>query len=237
MSAKTPKNLMQDKQAIAFTVTVTEEDWDSRLGGWRCPALRIPGAAVESVYVSSRRVDSSQYEIKSDLSIVRWALPEQHPQQATLHIKLTETLSTEELTLKWKKFAIVLPAAATVFTALLAGFISHIINRGSLTDISTVTTCSDKIKIIAPSDNQFVRIQTKVTGTSQNLSPGEKLYILVYPSDVARFYPQLNPVINQSGDTWSCDVLIGLDRDVGRRFAVYAVLANKEAQKYLETVS
>ncbi len=210
-----------------------------RLGGWRCPALKIPGAKVESVYVSSGdRVDSSRYEVKYELDIVRWLHPDR-PQQATLQIKLTEKLSTEELTLKWKKLAIIFPLITSIVVASIAGVFSYISSRraaaidnsntGSLT-----STCGEKVKIILPGDNQTVPIPLRVTGTHQNLSQEQKIYVIVYSTDVARFYPQLNPIMEQSDNTWSCDVLVGLDRDAGRKFVVYAVLANKDAQKELD---
>lgn len=224
-----------DKQNIAFTVTVTDEDWDARVGGWRCPALKIPGARVDSLYVSTALVDSSQYEVKYDLDIIRWARTE-HPPQATLHLKLTEELSTEELTLRWKKLAIILPLITSVVVAFIVGAFSNrrtasIANSNLLTPASI---CGDRIKIIVPVDSQTVPIPLRITGTYQNASQEEKLYVVVYSTDVARYYPQLNPVMQQAENTWSCDVLVGLDRDVGRKFVVYAVLANKEAQKDLD---
>jgi hypothetical protein len=228
---------MQNKPTIAFTVTVTEEDWDVRLGGWRCPALKIPGAKVESVYVFSDRVDSSRYEVKYELDIIRWVHPERPP-QATLQIKLTEELSTEEITLKWKKLAIILPLVTSIVVALIAGVSSYISGRrAASTDnsntVSLASTCGEKIKTIFPLENQTVPKPLKVTGTYQNLSQEQKIYVLVSPTDLARFYPQLNPVMQQSG-TWSCDVLVGLDRDTGKNFVIYTVLANTAAQRELD---
>jgi hypothetical protein len=229
---------MQDKQTIAFTVTVTEEDWDVRLGGWRCPALKIPGAKVESVYAFSDRVDSSRYEVKYELDIIRWVHPERPP-QATLQIKLTEELSTEEITLKWKKLAIILPLVTSILVALIAGVFSYISGRRAASTnnsntVSLASTCGEKIRIIFPLENQTVPIPLRVTGTYQNLSQEQKIYVLVYSTDLARFYPQLNPVMEQSGNTWSCDVLVGLDRDKGRKFVINAVLANPVAQRELD---
>ncbi len=151
---------MQDKQPIAFPVTVTEKDWDLRLGGWRCPALKIPGAKVESVYVSSDRVDNARYEVKYELDIIRWLHPKRPP-EATLHIKLTEELSTEEMTLKWKKLAIILPLVTSIVVALIAGVFSYTSGRRvASTDnsntVSLTSTCGEKIKIILPLEDQTV---------------------------------------------------------------------------------
>lgn len=229
---------MQDKQDIVFTVTVTEEDWDLRLRGWRCPALKIPGATVESVFVSGDHVDSSQYEVKYDLDIIRWALPK-HPPQATIQVKLTKKLYTEDLSLKWKKLAIIFPLVATIFATSITGFLSYRANRrAASTDnsntISLHATCGEKIKITHPVDNQTVPIPLEVTGTYQNLTQEQEIYVLVYSTAVGRYYPQLNPVMKLPDNTWSSDVLVGLDRDVGGKFVIYAVLANKEARDHLD---
>ena len=109
---------------IAFTTTVGEQDWDENVGGWRCPAIRIPGAAIEAVYVSGARVDTGWFEVMTDLAIIRWARPD-HPDRATISIILTKELSTEELTARWRKLAIALPAIATIAAATITGLISH----------------------------------------------------------------------------------------------------------------
>jgi len=230
---------MKSKHPISFTMTVRDEDWDLKLGGWRCPALKIPGAKIESVYVSSERIDSARYEVKHDLDIIRWIHPER-PSEATIQIKLTEELSTEELTSKWKKLAIILPLFSSIIVAFIAGYFSYISGRlppsiENSNIINLPSSCEDKIKIIYPLDNQTVPIPLKVTGTYQNLSQEQKIYSVIYSTDVARYYPQLNPVIAQSDNTWSCDVSVGLDnnRDKGKKFTINAVLADKSAQKEL----
>jgi hypothetical protein len=113
---------------IAFTTTITDRDWDSELGGWRCPALKIPGAMVDAVFVAGARVDPSWYEVLREHSFIRWVRPD-HPQQAIVSLKLTQELSTRELTVRWKKLAIVLPLLSSVFVALIAGSFSYYSQR------------------------------------------------------------------------------------------------------------
>jgi hypothetical protein len=217
--------------AIAFTTTVTDKDWDTDLSAWRCPALKIPGACVECFFVFGSRVDPSWYEVNCELDIVRWVHSSERPQQATLLIKLTEELSTKELTVKWKKLAIMLPLFTSVIVALIAGIFSY---RSSIvTPSNPLSSCADQVTIDAPSDNATVPIPVTVKGTYKNLPSGQKIYVLVFPTDTGRFYPQRTSVKEEPDSTWSCDVLIGLERDAGRVFFLYAVLADKEAQNRL----
>lgn len=127
--------------AIAFTTTITERDWDSELSGWRCPVLKIPGAIVEAVFVAGARVDASWYEVLNEHSLIRW-VRQDHPQQAVVSLKLTEELSTKELTLRWKKLAIVLPLMSSIIVALIAGGFSYYSSRNRTTTVPPVTTKS-----------------------------------------------------------------------------------------------
>lgn len=129
--------------AIGFTVTLSERDWDPELSGWRCPALKIPGAAIDAVYVSGTRADTSWYEVLAEHSIVRW-VRENHPAQAAIAIKLTEELSTQELTSKWRKLAIVLPVVSSVLVAVIAAAVSlytadHTSSQAHSTQATTTT--------------------------------------------------------------------------------------------------
>jgi hypothetical protein len=101
-----------------FTVTVSDDDWDVVKGGWRCPALQIPGTTVIDVYVSGSVVDPKMYDVNNELSLIRWSSND-HPKQASIHIQAQKALSTQELTLKWKKIAIMLPVIGALATALV----------------------------------------------------------------------------------------------------------------------
>jgi hypothetical protein len=105
-----------------FTITLSSSDWDVTRGGWRCPALQIPGTTLQSVYVDGVAVDTKLYEVNPDMALIRWS-GATHPGQAVVHLKAEKTLSTEELTLRWRKLAILLPVIGTLLTALVAGAI------------------------------------------------------------------------------------------------------------------
>lgn len=94
------------------------EDWDGVKGGWRCPALEIPGVEVRGMYVEGRVVDPASYSVLRELHIVRWSLGNP-PRLAALHLEAAKPLSTQELTSRWKKLAIVLPVVGSLTSVIL----------------------------------------------------------------------------------------------------------------------
>lgn len=109
---------------IAFTIRFTEGDWDPALRGWRCPVLNIPGAVIEDVYVNGSRVDKATYEVLKEHGIVRW-IPAKQPERPVASIRLTENLTKEADTERWKKLAIILPVFATIASATITGFTTY----------------------------------------------------------------------------------------------------------------
>jgi hypothetical protein len=101
---------------IAFANRLTEADWDETLRGWRCPALAVPGAVVDALFVDGNRTDSARYEVLPEHSIIRWT-PIDQPQRVTASIRLTKELTLGSETDRWKKLAIVLPVVATIVSA------------------------------------------------------------------------------------------------------------------------
>ncbi len=111
---------------IPLTLTVTERDWNKNLGGWNCRALEIPGAILEDVFIDGDKADDKLYSIDPKLKIVRWSQTEP-PKQAAFVIAISsEDLSSKELTLKWKKMAIILPVFATILAATITAAAWHL---------------------------------------------------------------------------------------------------------------
>jgi hypothetical protein len=105
---------------IVFTIRLTDADWDDTIRGWRCPALNVPGAVIDAIYLEGNRVDTARYEALPAQAFIRWLFPDR-PQQASVAIKLTQELTLGSETDRWKRRAIVLPALATVGAAALTG--------------------------------------------------------------------------------------------------------------------
>jgi|SRR6516164_2531097 hypothetical protein len=60
-----------------FTITLSKDDWDAVKGGWRCPALQIPGTRVQSIYVDGAAVRAGgscdgPEEIDADVWFSNW---------------------------------------------------------------------------------------------------------------------------------------------------------------------
>ena len=101
---------------IAFTTSLSDDDWDDRMSGWRCSALKIPGSAIEAIYVAGRRQDMGLIEVVPEHHLVRWP-SRGRPSSVVLSIRLTKELEPRELSARWKKLAIVLPILASLLVA------------------------------------------------------------------------------------------------------------------------
>lgn len=126
-----------------FTITLSNDDWDPLKGGWRCPALQIPGTRVKTVYVGGTAADPKLYEVNYLLCLIRWGQAA-HPKQASVHIEAEKALSTKELTLKWRKLAIVLPVVGSLATAAVAALLGNL-HKTSDPSRDNSTSTSDKI--------------------------------------------------------------------------------------------
>lgn len=171
-----------------------------------------------------------------ELDIIRWVHSER-PDLVTVLIRLTEELSTWELTLKWKKLAIILPALASIFVALIVGMFSYFSpGRSRLnTNVNMAApaiTCPEQVKITAPVDLLKVGINVMVEGSFQNLPADQKIWVLAYPSGVWRYYPQ-KAATEKPDNTWWAPAAIGVKDDSGKEFYILAVLADREAQGVL----
>lgn len=101
---------------IAFRVRLTNDDWDQELGGWRCPALRIPGSAIGDVFSGGKEINKDWYAARSE--VLRWTYGKA-PEEVAVSIVLTKSLSTDELTMRWRKAAVILPVIAAIVVALI----------------------------------------------------------------------------------------------------------------------
>jgi len=225
---------MQDKRPVVFATTLTERDWDMELSGWRCTALKIPGAQIDGAFVGGERVDPAWLEVKYELDLIRWIHGER-PAQATILIKLTEELSTKELTLKWKKLAIILPVLASIAVALLATISSYFPRQpayspGNSNTANKSSTCGEWVKITGPLNLQKVDRSVMVEGVFRDLPADRKIWLVVSPSGMGRYYPQ-NPAIIQSDNSWLAQVTVGGERDPVKEFFIYAVIADRDAQE------
>ncbi len=105
---------------ISFTISVTENDWDKTTGGWRVPALEIPGAHVEDIYADGNKIDPRDFNVDSRLKLIRWHQPNDRPRRVAIVVIPKDELAKASLTKKWQYFAILLPPAAAILAAIIA---------------------------------------------------------------------------------------------------------------------
>lgn len=94
---------MVKSENISFTVKFTQSDFEETWKGWRCSAIKIPGATIQNIYSKGKVLSPDDYEINQGLEGIRWKRNTSHPQEITVLIKLTKNLSTQEDTDKWRK--------------------------------------------------------------------------------------------------------------------------------------
>jgi hypothetical protein len=96
---------------------------------------------------------------------------------------------------------------------------------------TTTTSPSPLVNIISLKDGQHVPTNINVVhGTSKYVPSGDEIWLAVIVEGIARFYPQNGPVpVRPDGDWTSPPVIFGGKQDVGRKFDLLAVLANRSA--------
>jgi PKD repeat protein len=111
--------------------------------------------------------------------------------------------------------------------------------KGSSTKTKYITVSNGPvIKIAYPQNGATVHISETVTGTATNIPIGYKIWVLVYPHPANRYYPQSGKMTIQNGK-WSIPVYIGVANNVGVKFDIIVVVANKQANdkfvSYIQT--
>lgn len=150
---------------IVFSIRLTSDDWDEVMHGWRCPALNVPGAVVEAIYVEGSRVDTARYEVLTQNTLIRWVTSDQPP-RVVASIKLTEALSLGKETERWKRLAIILPVVATLIAATITAAATYF---AKMPDIHTSDT-----SMLTPAGNPGgVKIPEKGGGPPINVIADE----------------------------------------------------------------
>jgi hypothetical protein len=174
-------------QPIKISTRLVESDWDPTYGGWRCDALRIPGANVISVYYDGRQ--AGKKEFTQEDAFILWADDKNRPREIGVTIEFTIDLSKleedkfnlerekfkleqekqllEKKKYTWQKISIL----GTIMGIILSSFVTFVIStrRNSIANpgdplllsISSVLGDCGNVSINASSST--------VSGTSENL--------------------------------------------------------------------
>lgn len=129
--------------SIHFTTTVSENDWDARFSGWRCPALEIPSASIKDVFIGGTKQDTAIMEVDHKLKILIWK-GNKTPPEALISYEISENLTTEDIALgwedtalKWKKLSILLPVLATLIAGIVGPILTYKLTESKTVSLST----------------------------------------------------------------------------------------------------
>ena len=197
--------------AISFAVTLSERDWDQAIGGWRCSALAIPGSQIDSLYVDGNKIDTAWYQTLNDDKVIRWSRAT-HPETITASVALTEDLSTQDETQKWKRLAIVLPVVGTIVAAVITAIGPGLVAQRKAHDAANEATPT---RVGAP-------LQRCAAG-----SIGVNTYFddkSIVPKDICVLNrPTSEPVVRPPGDIRAKDALFWYVFDEGHKPIVSCV--------------
>ncbi len=87
-----------------------------------------------------------------------------------------------------------------------------------------------EVSVKYPPNNSTVEIKEMIQGTSQRISKGQEIWIVVYPHITDRYYPQNGPADVEVGGEWASLTIIGVETDTSMKFDIIAVLADETAQ-------
>jgi len=121
----------------------------------------------------------------------------------------------------------------------ILSFIVAISSVGTLIYLQFLSKHTPDIVINYPTDNEYVEKTIVVKGRYKNISKNEKIWIFIYPLKINHYYPQNTSAELEANGKWSSLIYVGQDNDIGQRFNIVAILANKnstiEIEDYLRT--
>ncbi len=87
------------------------------------------------------------------------------------------------------------------------------------------------VKIAFPLNT--VQIRDTVSGTAKDISEGKQLWILIYPKNALKYYPHQVDIKNDG--SWKFTAQFGQEHNVGDKYDILAVLADKNASNNFAT--
>jgi hypothetical protein len=75
--------------SIEFNTSLSDADWEQRLGGWRCDALLIPSTKIVAIYYDGVKADTKSYSVER--AIIRWS-ETSRPKEVVVGLTLTKDL-------------------------------------------------------------------------------------------------------------------------------------------------
>jgi hypothetical protein len=95
-----------------------------------------------------------------------------------------------------------------------------------LVDVQSET----RVGIAYPKAESQVSQAEAVSGRSHAVPPQSAIWVVVLVPEVNRYYPQNEPAVVGANGDWTSATHLGVEGDAGKKFAVLAVVANRDAQ-------
>ncbi|NJN88803.1 MAG: hypothetical protein HC881_24120, partial [Leptolyngbyaceae cyanobacterium SL_7_1] len=75
---------MVKNEEISFKLRLTDEEWENDEGGWRCSAMKIPGAEIEEIYAEGKALHSEVYKVDQKQEMILWRSTNTKPKKLTV---------------------------------------------------------------------------------------------------------------------------------------------------------
>ncbi len=142
---------MTTDNKIQFRLTLRRADWEDLTSGWRCSALRIPTAEVETVWSAGEVVDSARYRVEPGQQLLRWTA-QPVPNEIVVGIAVSGSLPTAERLERLEKSKVKWAFAATIGGALIgatATALVALVGQSKLPPANNSTTAATSISTTA----------------------------------------------------------------------------------------
>lgn len=90
-----------------------------------------------------------------------------------------------------------------------------------------------RVEITGPDENQEVGVREMIWGKKSNVRVGQKIWLVVKPTDSDLYYPQGHSADDSSSseNTWEQEACMGREEDEGRQFVILACIVDGPAQQ------
>jgi len=162
----------------SFLVRATREDWQNESGSWHVPALKIPGAKIEKVFVDGGEANPDSYNLIEGQELLRWKDRSNAPSAATIAVTLTKSLSTTDETGFWKRLAVLMP----LFTALVSATLTYILKPTEDLHLVDGWRISGNMKVEGSKRPDTAVARLYVSPPTSHVFPGGRFEITNAPS-------------------------------------------------------
>jgi hypothetical protein len=165
---------------------LTKSGWNQASGGWHCPALKIPGAKVESLRVAGTKQSDEWYTVDIPNETIRWNRPDP-PDDAVLSLSLTKKLTTQERLVAWATFNPIVAAVIAAGASILVGFgtTSHVVPPGPAPAPTPVAECGSPLESKAEHKSTPCYATWRVSGRIDTLHAPKTYYAMFLPPRLA----------------------------------------------------